>query len=279
MWTPVGTATAQLPQSEVIRLAVRVVAVDVVYPSSADHGNRLVFFSGEPIRVTVTMRNMTRATVRAREGAGGRWLDSALHTIVRSNRGDAVAATTTVVGTVLGGASRTPAALTLQPGDSEEVVIDVRSDDGSGLPPGDYNVRVQLDPGIFDASDSAKRPAVDTVAETSFRVAAIESRDDEMNFVLHMVALTRLGGDAPAARQWLQRLLALNPESIPGHIQGGEVERAAGDCRAASRYWSRALELISRRADPTFFLHTMPVDAWETNARGLRSRLASCASP
>lgn len=272
LWA-IGTSMFALqPTEEYLGLGVSFVTVAQAYRATTP--GAVVFYEGEPVRARVVLNNQTPQAAHLRERHGP-WAEAGLvfHVSDAKER-TPVATNVMAMGSRRKKAERAGTSLTLGPRGSEEVVFNVTGEDGRPLEPGDYRVRVVLDPSAVEIVGATAMPVRhEFVAGSAFKVAPIVSPGDRWNYMLHMAAIHRLGGNLAEAEAWLDKLLAINPSSIPALVQRGNMRRTAQNCIGAVESWSRALQLANEGADPeALVVDPHHIDEFRSNAQRLIAR-------
>jgi uncharacterized protein HemY len=113
-----------------------------------------------------------------------------------------------------------------------------------------------------------------TREERFLGIHAVETRADELNLAFHMATWAMSRNDYGAAREWVQKMLQLNPRSRPAFNLLGDVTAAMGDCRGATTHWNKATDIVALDADPD----AIPVSQWTKGdlLRNLQRKIDTC---
>jgi tetratricopeptide (TPR) repeat protein len=271
---PVGSQS----RDEFLRFNVAVDSIELAYPLAAEGGPRSVFFEGEPVTLRFQVWNNTSESVELENGAAG-WYGVSLRTEARKLNDEAVKLATRILGRLPRSGEDPPRqALVLPTNGVDEVAAELRQSSGGPLPIGLYRVAANLAPTAFSARSMARLRHLRhrLSAEDDFVVVPVASRTDQMNFLLHMAVRCNLGDDTTQATVWLERLLAVNPSSIPAFAQLGAVARRLGDCPRAIAHWTQARQLLEARADPENVVYRKGRRGVEEQREALARQIANC---
>ena len=248
------------------RLTVVPESIDVSYNVPVvDHH---LFFTGEPVRVTVKLINHTREEFTPRDKRP--LADQIIKTVQtrQTPKRDGGPVTVPAVGwSRIGlprhsydGTSPIPA----------RNYAEMRWSLASGpqdtlLPPGIYDVTVRY----------SLRPDHELNEKVAIEVREPQTRADQMDALLHKAIRARWDADLSGAERYLKQLLGLNPVSAAAYNELAAVYLGMGNCAASQAAVDQTITLIQNRADRESFVfsNSFALNDW---LAGLRTARQSC---
>jgi hypothetical protein len=266
-----------MARERVVRITALPERIGSPYPAEDDSRVGGWFYAGEPVTIALTLWNNTNEALVLRNTTG-EW-HAAARVIVRKasarapgrtvDEGPEIPVRWRLVAAISANASAPPASLA--PGQSQRVRLSL--DGGAAaLPPGVYELRVLANDATLPASLRNKQ---DLTREVRFLgIHAVETRADELNLAFHMATWALSGKDNKSAREWLQKMLQLNPTSRPAFNLLGDAAAATGDCAGAATQWKKAAEIVALDADPD----AIPLSEWAKGdaLRSLHRKIDTC---
>jgi hypothetical protein len=222
-----------------------------------------VFYSGEDVRVEVVVANQTDVEIAVGE-AGRSWIDDLQLTVVRQH---AEGTPSPMRVSTLARFART-GRLTLLPGHSTNDVFTLRADTGQPLPIGMYTIAVEL-PTLERVGKGTRI----TRRRVSFEVREPVARGDVLDYYLHQAYRARIENRPKDERIWIDRVMAMHPGSLAAWLDLAELTFRQGDCKAAIAALTRALSVLTSKADQE--LRVRPPAEHEFV---LRQRLQKCGA-
>jgi hypothetical protein len=224
-----------------------------------------VFFTGEPIDITLTLVNATSNPIRPVPS----WPSTARLDLIRTG-GSAPAISI-----------RTPTSAASAPGDdpiqahaSKGFEFRLSPSTSGSLHPGTYELKASLPlsslPGQSATSNDALR------ATKVFEVREPETQIDHLNHWHHLAVRARWAGDFEQAKKWLDAIIAERPNSPTPYSELGAVFSRERDCASAKKAYERAAALAEAGGggDDRIIQSPMAVEEWtaEMRAAAIRCR-------
>ena len=138
--------------------------------------------------------------------------------------------------------------VTLEPGAHASARFLLRSHNGEPLPTGHYRLTVTVDPNIMGAADRRYRNILSHTIVVEVREP--QTNEDVMDQYLQRAYRALAAERHEESRQWLDKVLALNPNSVIALNDLGSSFLREGNCRQAVPILERVLSLLQWGADP-----------------------------
>ena len=160
---------------------------------------------------------------------------------------------------------------TLEPGKFDRSAFLIALGDIPTQSSDQYELVVALDDSVL--SSSARRLPNLLTRRIRFGIRQARTDLELADAYLQLSYQGLASGRLADTRQWAQRVLTLNPESVPALTDLAGAWLAEGNCAQAVPLLQRSLKLLSAGADPALRMSDFDREEW---AAGLRSQLGRC---
>ena len=236
-----------------VRVLLMPETMSVAYPGGVVSGTAYWLFPGEPFVVAVSLSNNTgRSVTLLRRPA--EWFDGAQFALRRKVRNTGRGAQESVVPigftrrvidrNVTGRSGLSADAITVAPGLADRVRIEI-SPVGS-LPRGVYEIEARVNADVIpaDVRVGAELEAVELVG-----IAGLETRAELLNQSVNLAARAAMRGDTTTSREWLQKLLLLNPSSGVAFSMLGNLAANQRNFSLAVENWKKSIAILQTDGD------------------------------
>lgn len=144
----------------------------------------------------------------------------------------------------------------------------------TSMKPGLYEVHVAIDTDAL--TPVASRSGSSLSVTSRLRIKAPNTPDEMVDMLLQRSYQSAVEARPVESRQWAERALAINPESIPAVLDIGTAWLSSGNCAQAVSQYDKAIRLLQTGADPRL---RVDLSHREEEVTALRGQLtARCAS-
>lgn len=200
-----------------------------------------VIYVGEEVPLELVLTNATDGEIAVGD-ASSSWVDNVRLTVEKAQTSRVEDASVRIV-------ARTRSSLrgrvNLSPGRSTNAQLMLQSESGEPVPPGTYTIAVEL-PTIANLGTGRNI----TKRRVSFEVRQPIAREDILDHYLHEAYRARMGKRPQDHRSWLNRLLAMHPDSMVAWLELADASYRQGDCQSAVPALKRGLSILTSKGDP-----------------------------
>ena len=236
-------STLQISNAPVVDHVVAISVLQNVRPNAYAPTtlNVPVIYVGEAVGFELVLTNATDQEI-AIGGDAASWVDNVRLIVEKAQTTRVEDASVRIVARTR---NSLPGRVNLAPGRSTNAQLTLQSESGEPVPPGMYTIAVEL-PTI--ASLGTGRNI--TKRRLNFEVREPVAREDILDHYLHEAYRARIEKRLEAQRSWLNRVLAMHPNSMVAWLDLADVSYRQGDCQAAVPALKRGLSLLMSKADP-----------------------------
>uniref|UniRef100_A0A7C3PGW1 Tetratricopeptide repeat protein n=1 Tax=Oscillatoriales cyanobacterium SpSt-418 TaxID=2282169 RepID=A0A7C3PGW1_9CYAN len=217
-----------------------------------------VFFSDEPIIFEVSLSNGTNQLVpiSSKDGRWSNFISVTLYkdsVLIPSNEATLMSVTPEIKSPPN---SQTVRDLSLlYPREQIQTDARLKLRGSVRLPVGIYKLELWLNPSRL--GDKFPYPNRKIPAIISFEVREVKSRADQLDYYMRQAIRSRWNKEYERALEFLNKMLALNRNSIPAHIELGRLHCDQGKVEEAVRLFEKAIKIIETNADPEHYIVSM----------------------
>jgi tetratricopeptide (TPR) repeat protein len=264
-----GQASAQAPFLERLLALSALVDIRGTNYSQSQRDSTLIYTEAlrQPLVVEVSIGNNTDEDVAIGSPQGG-WVTALTFRLSRmqdSGREDLTREMTFRM--VQSQTAGIPQVLSIAPGRSTRIRFAFER----GVPTPLTSARYELTVGIRDDLLNARaRRHMNVLTRTvSFEIREPKTNAELADAYLQLSTLASVAGRFAESRDWAQRVLNLNPVSVPALVDQAMAWSAEGNCSQAVPLFNRAIGLLESGADAELQVSGMGRSDWAAGLRGI----------